>query len=243
MSRRSYFVAGGILGVVALAVVGLGLLLTRYEPRHYVEAPQPVGERVEECSRKFIMTCATLVSDVSNAEREWSAAFTDEELNSYLNSGFIQQGLSERFLPDGISEPRVLFEPDRVRLAFRYRNTLISTVISMDVKLWLAEGEPNVVAVQLEAFRAGVLPISAQWLLERLSEGCRQNGIDVNWYRHEGNPVALLRFQADQTRPTLQLLGLKIDKGHISIQGKSNEDAPLRTQLQLPDGLPVAVTN
>jgi hypothetical protein len=139
-------------------------------------------------------------------------------------------------LPDGVSDPRVVFDEDRIRLAFRLRQSLLSTVISMDMRVWLARNEPNTVAVRLESFRAGVLPIAAHWLLERLSEAGRQNGIDVNWYRHEGYPVALLRFQADQARPTLVIQAVKIEKGAITLRGKSN-DPTNHVDLRLPEGL------
>jgi hypothetical protein len=219
-----------LAGVVGLVV----LLLIRYEPKHYAHAPLCSGERSTHCSREFLTEASELHSAVE-AEREWYGRFTDEQINSFLKEDFIKMGLAEQYLPEGVSDPRIVFEPDRIHLAFRLRNGVLCTVISMDMKVWLSEGEPNVVAVQLEGFRAGVLPISAQWLLEQLSEMGRQKGIEVNWYRHEGRPVALLRFQADQPHPTLQLQVVKIEQGAIVIQGRSNEPGPARTEVSLPE--------
>jgi hypothetical protein len=219
-----------LAGVVALVV----LLLIRYEPQHYAHAPLSLGDRSTKCSREFFTEALDLHNAVE-AEREWYGRFTDEQINSFLKEDFIKMGLAEQYLPDGVSDPRIVFEPDRIHLAFRLRNGLLCTVISMNMKVWLTESEPNVVAVQLEGFRAGVLPISAQWLLEQLSEMGRQKGIEVNWYRHEGRPVALLRFQADQPHPTLQLQAVKIEQGALIIQGRSNEPAPVRTEASLPE--------
>jgi hypothetical protein len=74
--------------------------------------------------------------------------------------------------------------------------------------------------------------------LERISEVGRQNGVDVNWYRHEGRPTALLRFQADKPQATLQLRAVKIEEGAITIQGTSTDPQPLRTGFFLAESAP-----
>ena len=80
----------------------------------------------------------------------------------------------------------------------------------------------------------GSLPVSAQSLLERVSEAARRQDIEVTWYRHEGNPVALLRFQANQPRPTVRLEKLELQEGLLVIGGHSVEAAPLRAMLGVP---------
>src|SRR5205807_7493140 len=68
-------------------------------------------------------------------------------------------------------------------------------LVSLSLCAWLTPAETNVLALKLERFDAGLLPCSAQWLLERISETARQHNIDVSWYRHEGHPVALIRSE------------------------------------------------
>jgi len=226
MSRRSFFVAVGIFLLLTCGGATGALVLVRYEPPPYVHAAVPPGSLRTEKSKEFTMKFSNLISDIGS-EREWYAHFTDEQINSYLDENFVQSGLDTRLLPEGISQPRLVIDANKIRLAFRYGNGFWSTVISIDMRLWLAKEEPNVVALELEAFRAGALPIAAQSLLEQVSEVGRQNGIDVNWYRHtNGHPVALLRFQADQARPTLQLLGVQLEQGAITVKGRSNEPIP-----------------
>jgi hypothetical protein len=41
----------------------------------------------------------------------------------------------------------------------------------------------------------------------------------VALYRHNGNPVALLRFQSDKMRPTAQLRCLELRPGMITVGG------------------------
>jgi hypothetical protein len=216
MSRRSQLVAV----VIPLLLLGLGsilLLMLRYEPGHYREAVVE-GERRARLSKEFFRAFSDFWNASQSSDRDWSGQFTDEQINA-----FIQAGQADTFFPEGISEPRVVFEPERMRFAFRYRSGLINTIISISMKIWLPGSESNVLALRLEHIDAGLVPFSAQWLLERISEVARNNGIEVNWYRHEGYPVALIRFQADQARPTLQLKAVQFEQGSITIHGRSRE--------------------
>jgi hypothetical protein len=167
-------------------------------------------------------------------EIHWDADFTEEQINSFFDEGFIHSGINERLLPDGISQPRVAIEPDLVRVMFRYGKNPWSTVISIDLKVWLAGKETNVVALELQSFRAGSLPISAQSLLERISDALRRNNVDVSWYRHNGNPVAVLRFQSDPQRPSVQLKRLEIEQGRILLHGSSSDGSSPAAMLPPP---------
>jgi hypothetical protein len=151
-----------------------------------------------------------------------------------LAEHFVSSRLDAEFLPEGISQPRIVLEPDKLRLAFRYGNGLWSTIVSIDLRLWLVKGEPNVVALQLVGFHAGALPISAQSLLESINEKCQGHGIGVDWYRDEGYPVALIRFQAEQPHPTLVLELIKLEKEAIHIQGHTKDPASLAAFLANP---------
>jgi hypothetical protein len=227
MSRRSFLVAIGIVVFLAITVSTTLVLLLRYEPGHYRRAALPTGERRQRLSVDCLREFSELVSALSNDKDDWYTRFTDEQINSWFEEAFMRCGLGEKILPEGISEPRVVFEQDRMHLAFRYHSGLINPVISIAIRIWLPRGEPNVVALQLEGFRAGAMPFAAQWLLEQISETARQNGIEVTWYRHEGHPVALLRFQYDQARPTLQLKAIQFEPGRITIHGKPASRAAL----------------
>ncbi|HZY90613.1 MAG TPA: hypothetical protein VFE78_37670 [Gemmataceae bacterium] len=239
MSRRSFYLAIGIFLVLTCGGGAATLLLLRHEPQQYRLAAVPPGAARTERSKEFLNEFCQLISALDDQDPHtapsWYARFTDEQINSYFDEQFVQSGMSEKLLPEGISQPRLMFEPDRARLAFRYGSGFWSTVISIDLKVWQPKGEANAVALELEGFHAGALPIAAQSLLERISEVGRQNGIEVDWYRHNGHPVALLRFQAEQPRPTLQLQAVQLEQGAITIKGKSGDGPGARTQLQLPD--------
>jgi hypothetical protein len=221
VSQRSLLLAVVLVllfvGGSAATLVGLA----RREPPWYTAAATAPGpERVNQ-SKAFVDQFCKVIS-YAKEEREWAATFTDVQVNSCFEEDFLTGGWYDRLqMPDGISRPRVRFDRDHIRLAFHYGRGLWSSVVSIDLRVWLPACEPNVVALELEGFHTGSLPISAQSLLEKLAEVGRHNNIDVNWYRHRGHPVALLRFQPDQPRPTFQLQAVQLTDHTLMIQGRS----------------------
>ena len=68
--------------------------------------------------------------------------------------------------------------------------------------------------------------ISAQSILDEISEALRRQNVEVSWYRHEGNPVALVKIQqTDRGQSPTQLRRLEVRQGWISIGGLSQEPA------------------
>jgi hypothetical protein len=226
MRGKKVLLGLGVGLLAAGAALAGAVAVLRHEPAFYRRAAVPAGpERQQHCSA-FLHEFAHLVNGITNQDKKWFATFTDVQINSYFEEDFLTGGHGQKLLPEGISEPRVAIEPDKLRLAFRYGCEPWSTVIAIDLRLWLAPKEPNVVAVELQGLHAGALPVFAQSLLERASEVARRRNIDVTWYRHQGNPVALLRFKGDQQRPTVQLRQVELRQGTISIVGQSLEPAP-----------------
>jgi hypothetical protein len=221
MTRKSILLA---IGFILFVVGGVGaalVLLVRQEPEFYRRGALPPGPARKQHAGAFTAECMHLVNSITNHEPKWYATFTDAQINSYFEEEFLESGTDKTFLPEGISAPRVAIEADKIRLAFRYGQGTWSTIVSIDLRVWLAKKEPNVVALELQALHAGSLPISAQSLLEHINEACQRKNIDVKWYRHNGNPVALLKFQSDAPRPTVQLSQLELRPGLLVIGGRS----------------------
>ena len=219
MSRKPLYLA--ILSILLLAAAATGaVLLVGHEPAFYRRAAVPPGERRKGCSSECVREFVRMLNDALNA-RSWDAHFTDEQVNSYFKEDFIKEHNAELPLPDGIREPRVSFEADRVRLGFRYGKHAWSTIVSMDLRAWLVGKEPNVVALEFQALHAGGLPIAAQSLLDWVADLAHKKGIDSTWYRYNGHPVLLLRFQVNRHNPTFQLQHLEIRPGMLLIAGRS----------------------
>jgi hypothetical protein len=259
MRRRSFLITLCLgLGLLAALIV-TPVLLLRWEPSDYAAAAVPPGEeRTHDshvCVEKITGELISYASS-SNLPDGWGVEFTDRELNSYLQEDFIKQGLASHLLPRGLSDPRVIFEaPDKVRLGFRYDFGGWKSVITIDVRLWLAKEEPNVICLEIDGFHAGAMPIAAQSLLEHVSDAAREHGIeadggnieatdrgiDVTWHRHNGRPTAVLRLTPNQPRSTLLLQGVTVGKGTITIRGKSVEaTASLDPTRRFPEGFRLA---
>ncbi len=219
MSRKFVLLA---LAVVVLVLISGGItlvLMLRHEPHFYRRAALPADELRKRRSREFYGGCSQLLNGVLSY-KTWGASFTEAQLNSYFAEGFLRPGNIERtFFPDAAQHPRAAIDTDHIRLGMRCGSGWWSTIVSVDLRVWLVAAEPNVVAVEIERTRAGAVPISAQSMLEHLSEAARRQDIEVTWYRREGKPVALLRFGAGRRETSIQLLQLTFQPGVMSIHG------------------------
>jgi hypothetical protein len=219
MKRKSMIYGGAvIIGLTAVLLVLIAML--RFEPGFYREAEMSSGPERKRKSVEFLANFGQLVSGIK-LDARWNGYFTTEQANSYLAENFITDGTIDNLLPEGVRDPRIAFEDGKVHFAFRYGTPPWSTVVSVDLRVWLVQKEYNLVALELERIRAGLLPVSGRSVLERMAETIRQHnrGIEFNWYRHDGHPVALLRFQADKVMPTIRLQQLDITHGQMLIQG------------------------
>jgi len=228
MRRKSLLIALGLVVFLAGSACGTMVILLRHEPSFYHQADIPPGAYRERQARECLRKLTDLYNGVSNQDATWGEALTADEVNSYLTEDFLRPTslLNETMLPEGFHAPRVAIEPNRVRLAMRYGTGTWSTIVSFDLRVWLVAKQTNTVAIEMQGFQAGSLPITPQSLLEHISEAARPLNIEVNWYRHRGNPVALVRLQADQPEPTLQLRRLRITQGQIAVEGRSLVDSP-----------------
>lgn len=224
MRLRYFFLTLGTFLLVVGAIAGLMIGLIRYQPEWYEQSAPPEGPERLKSSQDFHSEFIGMIQAIEY-EQEWGAQFTQDQINSYFEEGFKSSNLSAQVLPEDIRDPRVRIEPDRFFLAFRYGQGAWSTVVSLEMRVWLPAAEPNAIALELMAFQVGALPISVQSLLEKVTEVARQNGIALEWYRRNetGNPVALLRFQADRPRPTVQLRSIRFEKGVLLISGRTRE--------------------
>jgi hypothetical protein len=225
--RRKTVIAGIGTALLLLTTVGVALaLLVGHEKAFYRRGAVPPGPLRQQFSLAFMSECNNVINNVNNRESKWYAQFTDAQINSFFEEQFIASKTYQAFLPEGVSSPRIAFEPGKIRLGFRYGSGTWSTIVSIDLRVWLAKKQANVICLELQGLHAGSLPISAQSLLENISETCRRKNIDVKWYRYNGNPVARLRFQNDSKQPTVQLSELELRHGLLVIGCRSTQASP-----------------
>jgi hypothetical protein len=152
-------------------------------------------------------------------EKAWQVNFREDQLNAFLAEGLLKKYTLETPWPESVSDPRISLEDDRIRFGFRYGLGQFSTVVSVEMRPWLAVQDPNVPALEFVSLHAGAIPISSQWLLERVADAARPLKIDVSYYRYNKHPVLVLRFQADRSNPTFQLGQVKVMGQINNIQG------------------------
>jgi hypothetical protein len=223
MRRRPLLRLIAVTLLLLVTVAGTLAALVRYEPAFYRENALPDGPRRTEQAREFHVTRQNMIN--AREEVGWCAEFTQEMINSYLQ----EEGGSEFplfDLPDGVSAPRVALDTDRIRFGFRYGSGWWSTVVSVDLKVWLVDKEPNVIALELCGFSAGALPLGTHTLLEFVSEKVEdlKLNIKVSPFRYDGHPVLLLYFQHDQPRPTLRLQRLECLPGKFGFTARNNTE-------------------
>jgi hypothetical protein len=210
--------------VVLVGLTGLTLyVLLRHEPTAYAQAAIAPGPEREQASK----ACDTKLIDLVNNIRcqpEWEGEFTEHEINSFLAEDFLKSNYIK--LPDDVSDPRITLRDGNVIVGFRYGSGELSSIITVQARVWLPRREPNVVALEIEQLRSGSLPMAVKFIQDELTEAARKQQIDVQWYRHEGNPVVVLRFQADRREPTFQLRELLVRNGSLFLKGRTHDPDP-----------------
>jgi hypothetical protein len=217
--RRKSVIVGTILFVLLVGGVLLSVfLLVRHEPESYVLTYVAPGPERLQASKKFERKAVDLSSQIANYF-DWKVEFTEEEVNSYLAEDFLR--LRPIDMPNDVSEPRIAFRDGKFCVAFRYGNGVASSVVSLEARVWVSQYEPNVLLIQIEELRAGALPLTTKFLQQHLRESADGLNIDLQWYRNEGYPVVLLRFQSNRREPTIRFDELQLHSGKLYVKGRS----------------------
>jgi hypothetical protein len=249
---------------LAALVLAVGIAL-KHEPHFYAAGDIDASAERKRLSIKFFADFLQMVADVkANDPNRWEASFSDGELNSFFQEDFVNYREADSLRKLGASEPRAAIDKDRIRLAFRYGSGFWSTVVSIDLHLWTVPKEPNVLIVEVLARRAGALPLSSQALVDALIDFANRqnaeavqdkaepksdalfnhviaprNNIEVSAYRHEGRPVALIRFQANEAHPNMRLPMLSAEPGTLRVTSNGNGTAAPGALPANKDALPL----
>jgi hypothetical protein len=221
---RRWWWAGTLVSslIVAALIAGL-IVLLQHEPGYYRRAEVPPGPRRTQLSEEFYRQVSTLLSLLNDPEpdRPWQLRLTQEQVNSYLAEGFIEAHLDRTELPRHIRELRVAFDADTVLVGFRYGRGSWSVVVSVELRLWTSAHESDTVMVQVRRVRVGAIPVPVRYVQELLAQALRRRNLEIQWYRHEGLPVAVVRFQSSRRAPTFRLENLRVEPGQFLLQGRT----------------------
>ncbi len=227
LSKRVLYV-GACLMLLLASLGGAWVSLT-HQPRFYRAIVRVPHAQQEAKAKRFVSQSMQLVNDINN-EPTWEAVFTDQEVNAWLAEDLVTHFADQ--LPPEVHEPRIVFDADRVTLAFQLDQGPVSSVIWVMARPRVAA--PNVLELTLEKIRAGVLPMPSQLVLERITQHARQRGLDIQWRRDGSYPVAIVRYEPDSERDDVRLDALQIRAGQIRLAGKSNRPRGAARALKLP---------
>lgn len=217
-SRRWRIALWAGSGLLVLAAVPLGLWASlTHTPDFYrplVELPRPDLQRE---AKAFVQQSLQLRNDIAN-EPTWEAVFNQNDVNAWLAEDLVKHFADQ--LPPEVHDPRILFESDRVTLAFGLDQGPVRSVIWVVARPSVPED--NVVSLTLEKIRAGALPVPADRIIEALTEQGRKNGLEIVWSKDGDLPVATVRYRAGRARDDVVLERIRIREGQIKLSGRSN---------------------
>ena len=218
--RRRWLVLGSLGAVAALVAGGLWFGIT-YRPPFYRDLTSPAADtdRRQHQAAQFVRDATGLRNAIANDPR-WEAIFTDDEVNAWLAEDLVAHFAD--LMPEGVTDPRLKFEADRVVLAFKLKNGPVTSVVWAVVRV----GVPveNHVALTIEKIRAGALPVPSESLLDRLTEHARRRGVAVSWDKTGPHPVATIGYAVDTSRADIILEALDVSEGRIRLSGRSKVD-------------------
>jgi hypothetical protein len=225
--KRSWWISLGIL-IVVLGGLGAGLYaVLTYEPPFYREVVQPPGPSRQAASHDFEERVVHLANDVQYST-EWKFSCTTDQINSYLVEDFLKSNPA-KLVPEAVHDIRVQFQQDEIQVGFKYGQGTVQTVVSLRLKVWLPQKEPNSLVVEVLSLQAGAMPIAVKALHEEIAEHLRGQGIKALWYRKDGHPTVVLKFQADRREPSFHFKHLEITPGRFYLEGLTlDPEAPKR---------------
>jgi hypothetical protein len=200
----------GLLGVLLVA-------LAARVPAFYAQIDALPADQREVESRQFVRRSTALFNEIENEPR-WSSTFQAVQVNAWLATDFAEKHAG--VLPRGVTAPRVAFHRGRVTLGFRVERGPLHAVISLQGRVWLPE--PNLIAVEFERVRAGVLPLPSNQVMGTLSAAAQSAKLDVEWKKHGTNPVALIRLTPPDHPSNIEIEHVDLDQGSIRLAGQSH---------------------
>jgi hypothetical protein len=217
-------VLSGLLAVPAAVWVSL-----THKPSFYQAMVRVPRAQQHDQARRFVAQSLQLRNDICN-EPAWEAVFSDQEVNAWLAEDLVTEFADQ--LPPEVHEPRIVFELDRVTLAFELDQGALRSVIWVVARPRVPE--PNMLELTFEKIRAGVVPVPAEKLIEQIVGHLRQHGLEVEWKRVDSLPVVTVKYTPHSDRDDVLLEQVQIREGEIRLAGRSNRTKGVVTSPTLP---------
>lgn len=173
-----------------------------------------VHEKAQSLEQDFMQ----LRNDLAN-DPEWSLRLTDNSINAWLAENSLQSLSAE--IPPEVSDLRVKFELERVRIAFRWRGRPLQSVVSITLRPELTG--TNEIQIGIAEIQAGVLPIGLSRLKEVIEDAIPTDGQKVQWVESESVPTLKLKISPKLEKRLIELEKATILDNEIRLSGKSRK--------------------
>ena len=178
-----------ILALLAVFAVGSFVVYKSLQsvPDFYTTA---IASRVPEP----VQAVAELEEEVQELQTEleevgqWNASFSIDQINTWLATE-LETKYAKR-LPEGVHQPRVAIEEDRLLVACQVESSKLRTVLSLELLPRLTENA-NELSIRVERIRAGALPISIGRFLKQIEKAALSSKIAMRWEKEDGKNVAV----------------------------------------------------
>lgn len=174
--------------------------------------------QVHEKAQSLEQDLIQLRNDLAN-DPEWAIRLTDNAINAWLAENSLQSLSAE--IPPEVSDLRVKFELERVRIAFRWRGRPLQSVVSITLRPELTGS--NEIQIGIAEIQAGVLPIGLSRLKEIIEDAIPTDGQQVQWVESESVPTLKLKISPKYKERLVELEKAIILDNEIRLSGKSRK--------------------
>lgn len=174
--------------------------------------------QVHEKAQSLEQDLIQLRNDLAN-DPEWAIRLTDNAINAWLAENSLQSLSAE--IPPEVSDLRVKFELERVRIAFRWRGRPLQSVVSITLRPELTGS--NEIQIGIAEIQAGVLPIGLSRLKEIIEDAIPTDGQQVQWVESESVPTLKLKISPKYKERLVELEKATILDNEIRLSGKSRK--------------------
>ncbi|MBX7073232.1 MAG: hypothetical protein K1X71_08795 [Pirellulales bacterium] len=225
--KLRWIVVAALAAVTGIAIMSYGAY--RFEPAFYADALAAQSTDQSVANNELLEHASALTADAQH-DRSWKALFSARQINGWLAIDVPKN--HPDLLPIGITAPRVAIDRGRLSLAFRYGHGRLSAVCSVDLAVSMAA--PDLLAIRVDNFRAGLIPIPMGRILDAISQQARRAGVAIEWKQSDGNPVALVRMSPFENRDQRFFVrSIEMHDGEMYVTGQTE---PVRV-ARLPAGL------
>lgn len=171
---------------------------------------------IHDNSERLVENVIQLRNDVAN-DPEWLARFTEDELNAWLIENGTAAITSE--IPAELSDLRIHFEVERIRVAFQWQGKPINSVISLEL-IVNCVGD-NQFEIGVADARFGVLPVPWTRFQDEIQKSFNDQGLKAEWKVVESIPTLCFKIDPNIENRKIVIEKLTILDHEIRLNGKS----------------------